>query len=64
LQLEKDYSRWYSACNKDPVTAEFLLQFLRIQRKSVGEYGDLKSRLELAGDNRAAILQIDTELGQ
>lgn len=64
LQLEKDYSRWYSACNKDPVTAEFLLQFLRIQRKSVGEYGDLKSRIELAGDNRAAILQIDTELGQ
>ena len=64
LQLEKDYVRWYSACTKDPVTAEFLLQFLRIQRQSVGEYGDLLSRLDLAGDDRAALLQIDNELGK
>ena len=64
LQLEKDYIRWYSACTKDPVTAEFLLQFLRGQRKSVGEYGDLLSRLDIAGDDRAALLQIDNELGK
>ena len=64
LQLEKDYVRWYSACTKDPVTAEFLLQFLRIQRQSVGEYGDLLARLDLAGDDRAALLQIDNELGK
>lgn len=64
LQLEKDYVRWYSACTKDPVTAEFLLQFLRGQRKSVGEYGDLLSRLDLAGDDRAALLQIDNKLGK
>ena len=64
LQLEKDYIRWYSACTKDPVTAEFLLQFLRGQRKSVGEYGDLLARLDLAGDDRAALLQIDNELGK
>ena len=64
LQLEKDYVRWYSACTKDPVTAEFLLQFLRGQRKSVGEYGDLLARLDLAGDDRAALLQIDNELGK
>lgn len=64
LQLEKDYVRWYSACAKDPVTAEFLLQFLRSQRKSVGEYGDLLSRLDLAGDDRAALLQIDNKLGK
>ena len=64
LQLEKDYIRWYSACAKDTVTAEFLLQFLRGQRKSVGEYGDLLSRLDLAGDDRAALLQIDNELGK
>lgn len=64
LQLEKDYVRWYSACTKDPVTAEFLLQFLRGQRKSVGEYGDLLSRLNLAGDDRAALLQIDNKLGK
>ena len=64
LQLEKDYIRWYSACTKDPVTAEFLLQFLRGQRKSVGEYGDLLARLDLAGDDRAALLQIDNKLGK
>ena len=64
LQLEKDYVRWYSACTKDPVTAEFLLQFLRGQRKSVGEYGDLLARLDLAGDDRAALLQIDNKLGK
>ena len=64
FQLEKDYSRWYSACQNDPVTAEFLRQFLTIQRKSVGEFGDLIARLEIAKDNSAAILAIDTELGQ
>lgn len=64
LQLKKDYSRWYSACNKDPVTAQFLLQFLQIQRKSVGEFGDLLSRLKLAGEDRAALLAIDNELGK
>ena len=63
-QLERDYIRWYSACSKDPVTAEFLLQFLRGQRKSVGEYGDLLARLTLAGEDRAAILMIDSELGK
>jgi ferritin len=63
-QLERDYIRWYSACSKDPVTAEFLLQFLRGQRKSVGEYGDLLARLDLAGDDRSAILMIDNELGK
>ena len=63
-QLERDYIRWYSACSKDPVTAEFLLQFLRGQRKSVGEYGDILARLTLAGEDRAAILMIDSELGK
>ena len=44
-------------------TAHFLLQFLEIQRKSIGEYGDWLSRLELAGDDKCAILIIDKELG-
>ena len=63
LQLRNDYNRWYSACGDDAVTAQFLLQFLEIQRKSVGEFGDLISRLDLAKDDRAAILMIDNELG-
>lgn len=63
LQLRNDYNRWYSACGDDAVTAQFLLQFLEIQRKSVGEFGDLISRLDIAKDDRAAILMIDNELG-
>lgn len=31
---------------EDCITAQFLLQFLEIQRKAVGEYGDLISRFE------------------
>ena len=43
--------------------AVFLLFFLKEQRESVGQYGDLISRLDRAGDNEAAMLMIDTELG-
>lgn len=65
LQLGKDYSRWYmAAMQDDPVTAQFLLEFIEIQRKSVGEYGDLIARLDRAGDNEAGILMIDKELGE
>ncbi|HJV52800.1 MAG TPA: ferritin-like domain-containing protein [Noviherbaspirillum sp.] len=65
LQLEKDYTRWYrAAMSEDPITAQFLLGFLEIQRKSVGEYGDLLARLDRAGKNEAAILIIDKELGE
>jgi ferritin len=46
------------------MTAQFLLQFLEIQRKSIGEYGDLLARLQIADDNAAALLMIDNELGQ
>ena len=31
---------------EDCITAQFLLQFIEIQRKAVGEYGDLISRFE------------------
>ena len=39
------------------------MQFLEIQRKAVGAYGDLLARLELAGDDKCALLLIDQELG-
>ena len=42
-QLGRDYLRWYGEA--DPVTQQFLLQFLAIQRKSVGEFGDLLARI-------------------
>jgi ferritin len=64
LQLGKDYDRWYKASSDDPTVQQYLLQFLEIQRKSVGEYGDLLARMDRAGTNEAAILMIDTELGE
>jgi ferritin len=64
VALGTDYSSWYATlCMKDPMTAQFLLQFLEIQRLSIGEYGDLLSRLELAKGSKSAILMLDKELG-
>lgn len=63
LQLYEDYKKWYSQAASDVVVQQFLLQFLELQRKSVGEYGDLIARLNQAGDDKAAILLIDQELG-
>ena len=63
LQLYEDYKGWYKQAASDPVVQQFLLQFLELQRKSVGEYGDLIARLNQAGDDKAALLLIDQELG-
>ena len=62
VDLGKKYTTWHGQV--DPMTGQFLLQFLEIQRKSIGEYGDLLSRLEIADDNAAALLMIDQELGK
>lgn len=63
VQLGKDYERWYKVASDDPTTQQHLLQFLHIQRTSVGEFGDLLTRLDRAGANEAAILLIDQEMG-
>jgi ferritin len=62
LQLMRDYAQWYAEC-KCEITKQFLLQFIEHQRKSVGEFGDLISRLDRAGTDVCALLMIDTELG-
>lgn len=62
VQLMRDYEKWYREC-KCVITQQFLLQFLETQRKSVGEYGDLLSRLSLVGDDKCGLLLIDQELG-
>ena len=62
VDLGKKYTTWHGQV--DPMTGQFLLQFLEIQRKGIGEYGDLLSRLDVADDNPAALLIIDKELGQ
>ena len=64
VELYNDYKRWYGiAASGDPVVAQFLLQFLEIQRTSVGEYGDLLARLKLVEGDRAGLLLIDQEMG-
>lgn len=62
LQLMRDYEKWYREC-KCVTTQQFLLQFLELQRKSVGEYGDLLARISIVADNAAGMLLIDQELG-
>ncbi len=62
LQLMRDYEKWYREC-KCVITQQFLLQFLELQRKSVGEYGDLLSRLMIVKNDRGGMILIDQELG-
>jgi len=65
LDLNKSYSTWYAqSLAKDITTAQFLLQFIEIQRKSVGEYADWLQRLSLVSDDSCGILLIDKELGE
>lgn len=63
VELYNDYKRWYGMASSDPVVQQFLLQFLEIQRTSVGEYGDLLARLKLVEGDRAGLLLIDQEMG-
>jgi len=64
--LENFYVKLYEEAEDkymDCVTAQFLLQFIEIQRKSVGEMKDMLSILKICGDNSAALLELDEKLG-
>lgn len=63
LELQRNYAKWFQASVADPVTQQHLLQFLELQRKAVGEYGDLIARLDRVGDDLCGVLLIDQELG-
>jgi ferritin len=63
LELYNDYKKWYGQTSDDPVVQQFLLQFLEFQRTSVGEYGDLLSRIKMMDGDKAGMLLIDQELG-
>jgi len=63
LELYNSYKDWYSQTSNDPAIQQFLLQFLELQRTSVGEYGDLLSRIQLVDQDKAGMLLIDQELG-
>ena len=67
-EIEKDlleqYTKFYEEVEdkmEDCVTANFLLQFLTIQVKSVGEYGDLISRFER---NPSDVFEFDEYLSE
>jgi len=62
--LGRKYEQWYATvASSDPTTAQFLLKFLSIQAASIGYLADVQSRLALVSDDKAAVLIIDTELG-
>lgn len=63
LALLNQYKKFYEESEEvDCSIAQFLLQFIEIQRKSVGEYGDLLARYKRCGTNEAAILDFDDYL--
>ena len=62
LTLQEDYANWFGQV--DVVTQQHLWQFIEIQRKSVGEYGDLLARLDRVEGDPCGVLLIDQELGQ
>lgn len=65
LGLLNQYKEFYEmAEDEDCVLGQAILQFLEIQRKAVGEYGDLISRYNLCGKNESAILEFDEYLGE
>ena len=63
LDLLMTYQSVYGKCASSPVVQQFLLQFIEIQRKSVGEYADLIARCNIAEGDKCALLIIDKEMG-
>jgi ferritin len=61
MELGKFYSKFYSDCDCE-VTKQFLLQFIEIQRLSVGEYGDFVATLTFVGDEKGGQLLFDQEI--
>lgn len=64
LALMKQYQKFYDRAEdeyEDCVTATFIIDYLQIQRKSVGEYGDLISRLKL---NPTDLFEFDEYMGE
>jgi len=69
MEAEYDLLEYYKELAKTegmeyPEILQHLLPYVEIQRKTVGEYGDLLARVELAKDDACALLIIDKELGK
>ena len=61
-QLGELYNKWYSQA--EVPTMIHLQQFVEIQVKAIGEYGDWLARLGLVSDDSCGILLIDKEMGE
>jgi len=62
--LLEQYKEFYDIAEEDDcIVGQFLLQFIEIQRKSVGEYGDLLSKYAIAKENKE-ILFFDKQMGK
>jgi len=62
LEVYNKYKEIYGkAEDEDCVVGQFLLQFLEIQRKAVGHYGDLLAKYEIAEETKE-ILEFDEHI--
>jgi ferritin len=65
LDVYNQYKRFYEeADEEDCAVGIFMQQFVTIQLKAVGAYGDLISRYNRCGTNEAAILEFDRYLSK
>jgi ferritin len=65
LDVYNQYKKFYQeADEEDSAVGIFLQQFVTIQLKAVGTYGDLISRYNRCGTNEAAILEFDRYLSK
>jgi ferritin len=64
LDVYNQYKDFYDkAIKEDSVVAQFLLKFIEIQRKAVGDYGDLLARYKIAEQTKE-ILEFDKYLSE
>lgn len=62
LDVYNQYKDFYEkAADDDVVVAQYLLQFLEIQRKAVGHYGDLLAKYKVANETKE-ILEFDQHI--
>ena len=65
LDVYNQYKKFYEeAEDEDVAVGIFMQQFVTIQLKAVGTYGDLISRYNRCGTNEAAILEFDEYLSE
>lgn len=65
FDMERDLLSFYCSGleeTENHVLNPILLKFIDVQRKAVGEYGDLLSTLDRAKDNPAALLMVDQQM--